>query len=431
MQSNTFLRPFHLLFWAVLVVCAITSENFFDSLAYGQSVAKLLDLLPPDDSIIQEESSNLIVKYIPGLFSFDDPQEDVVEKLKYIYETQNVKVITWYNSEDLISGNDASKLKLNLDIWEKSVELADKTADKIFQDICEMSTVERKNLILVGHSLGGRIVVRVLSKLQRKNLKIRQAILLGAAMDNNDPDIPNAIHATNDTVFSFVNPTDECLTLPIAIADRAMLGTGCSFYLDPKRFCEIQLDSIESHKSKDYLRKLNFCMLDDKMEQNCIIVPQDNKNIPEWYKAIYEWTVVDQCQGWTLYKGNFELFYIADDLSLIRANGSESAMKESFAKVEKQLEAGVFDGERESTNNFNNIPVQQNKPVTQELGSSKELNWKNKQYYKGWRLQLNIKTETFRILDPSSHVRAQGDKYAMEDAFYAVKKQIQKKQIQK
>ena len=423
MNKNSFCQ-FIVLLITFFCICAITSENLLVDRAYGQSVVESRDSLS-DDSNLQEESLNPIVKYIPGLFSFNDPQEDVLEKLKDIYDTQRVETIIWYKSEDLISGNNDSKLTLNIDIWNKSVALAEKTAEDIFQGICEMPKNEQENLILVGHSLGGRIVVLVLDKLHQKNLKIRQAILLGAAMDNNDPCIPNAVHASIDTVYSFVNPTDECLTLPIAIADRAMLGTGCSFYLDPKRFCEIQLDSIESHKSKDYLNKLKSCVLDDEMRQNCIIVPQGKKNIPAWFDPDLQWVVADQCQGWTLYKDNSELFYIVDDLSLIRAKGSESAMKESFLKVKKQLEAGVFDGERESTKNFNNIPVQQGKPVTQKLGSSKELYWKNKRYYKGWRLQLNSKTETFRILDPSSRVRAQGDKYAMEDAFNAVKKQIQ------
>ena len=430
MNKNSFYQFLVLL---ITCFCICASENPLVDLACGQSVVESRDSLS-DDSDLQGESSKPIVKYIPGLFSFDDPQEDVLEKLEDIYETQNVKVIIWYNPEDLISGYDVlkfsgydvSNLMLNMDIWEKSVDLADKKADEIFQNICEMTAEEQKKLILVGHSLGGRIVVRVLSKLQQKNLKIRQAILLGAAMDNNDPGIPYAVQATIETVYSFVNPTDKWLMSSLADVDRAMLGTGCAFYLDSKRFCEIRIESTDSHDSKVYLRKLNSCVLDDEMKQNCIIVPQDNKNIPEWYKADYEWTVADQCQGWTLYKDAFELFYVVDDLSLIRAKGSESAMTESFAKVKKQLEAGVFDGERESTKDFSNIPVQQDKPVTQKLGSSKELYWKNKRYYKGWRLQLNTKTETFRILDPSSRVRAQGDKSAMEDAFNAVKKQIQK-----
>ena len=429
MQSKTFLRPFPLLILAVLVVCAITNENLLGLRAYGQSVAESRDSLS-DDSNLQEESSSLIVKYIPGLFSFDNSQVDVLKNLEEIYKPKKVETIIWYKSEDLISNKKNLESAINLDIWKESVQLAEKTADNVFQDICKMSPEKQKNLILVGHSLGGRIVVCVLSKLQQKNLKIRQAILLGAAMNNNEQCLPSAVNASIDTVYSFVNPTDKWLTSSWAGVNRAMLGTGYAFYLDPKLFCEIQIDSTDSHDSEVYLRKFKYCMLDENMKQNCIIVPQGKKNIPEWFDEIkgdeLNWTVIDTYRGWVLKATDKSDYYIVDDLSLVRAKGTKEVMEESFAKVKKQLKAGVHDGERVSTKDFSKIIVKQDESFTPCLGSSKELYWKNKFNEKGWRLQLNTKTSKFRILDPSSHVRAQGDKYTMEDAFYAVKKQIQK-----
>lgn len=380
----------------------------------------------------------LTVIYIPGLFSFDDPQEDAREKLESIYpDAQKIESYLWFDSKKL---NQQGKL-FNNKIWEESVQLAEDTADEIFRDICKMSPEEQKNQILVGHSLGGRIVVRVLDKLRQKNLKIRQAILLGAAMDNNDPCIPSAVNASIDTVYSFVNPTDEWLTSSWAGVDRAMLGTGCAFYLDPKRFCEIQIDSTTSHDSEDYLSKFDQCKYANKLKQNCIIVPQEKRNTPEWLDNKASWTVVDSCQDktlrqdWTLQKDKKGTFYVVDDLTLIRARGTEAVMKESFSKVKKQLEAGVFDGERESTNNFMGIMINlpSNKLVIKEqLGSSKELNWKNKNnyYYKGWRLQINTQTLEFRILDPSSHVRAEGsgkDQFEMEFAFKKLEKRLKDK----
>lgn len=391
------------------------------------------------------------VIYVPGLFSFDDPQKPVLKDLKSIYNTPNVENYPWYNPQnkqdekdnpnEKADSNDKeanSNEKANSEpiwersVWKKSVKMAETASGDLYQKIANMSEKERKNLVLVGHSLGGRIVVRVLDKLNKNNMKIRQAILLGAAMDNNDPCIPSAVQASIETVYSFVNPTDKWLMSCLADVKRAMLGTGYYDYLDPNQFCEIQIDSTERHDSSIYILSFYLCCMNKNMKQNCIIVPQEMICIPESkYYSLSLWTVVDSCQDktlqqdWTLRTDNDKTYIIVDDLCFVRAKGTKDAMTESFAKVKKQLQNGVSDGERETTKQFtindNSIFDNLVEPVFQKFGSSKELYWRNKHNINGWRLQNNISTKKYRILDPSSHILALGSQGEIETAFDKLK----------
>ena len=52
-----------------------------------------------------------------------------------------------------------------------------------------MPAAEREELTIVGHSLGGRITARVLARLAEKGLRVRQAVLLAAAIPYEDPDL--------------------------------------------------------------------------------------------------------------------------------------------------------------------------------------------------------------------------------------------------
>ena len=428
--KTTMLKIFLRCFLPILILAALvfgikTVDNRTSIKDNKQPI--VVGIINKTEILPEEKSFQPVVLYIPGLFSYDDPQEPVLKSLKRIYRNaMRVEPYIWYMPQNAPIEKTDSKLKWDPRIWEKSVAMAEDTAENLYQDISKKSETERKKLILVGHSLGGRIVIRVLNKLNKKNMKIRQAVLLGAAIENNNSDIPGAVDASIDTVYSFVNPTDKWL--PFADENRAMLGTGCYDFLDPKRFCEIQIDSTTSHDSEDYLRKFEFCMSSHNMNQNCIIVPQEKRNIPEWFNKSFIWSVVDQCQVWSLYKDKYDNYVIVDDLSFVRARGTNIIMTESFAKVKKQLQAGVSDGERESKEDFSNIsvPVQQDESELPLLtlgsfGSSKELNWRNEQNVNGWRLQNNNVTKKSRILDPSSRIRAQGSKEEMKSVFNKLK----------
>ena len=62
--------------------------------------------------------------------------------------------------------------------------------------------------VLVGHSLGGRIVVHTLAKFEHA---VGQAILMGAAIDNDDPDIADAVLHVHHDLLNFHSKADGVL----------------------------------------------------------------------------------------------------------------------------------------------------------------------------------------------------------------------------
>lgn len=94
--------------------------------------------------------------------------------------------------------------------WSMAKSNADKEgkrlADKLLKNPEKLSET-----VLIGHSLGGRIIVRALSELSKKGKKIKGAILLGAAISNRDEDLKSAAKATICGVKNYINKMDFVL----------------------------------------------------------------------------------------------------------------------------------------------------------------------------------------------------------------------------
>ena len=96
-------------------------------------------------------------------------------------------------------------------VWPLSVDSADKESWRFAFEVAMMPPEARTNLTLVGHSLGGRITARVLARLAENGLKVKQAILMGAAIPANDPDLVKMGLATELPVLAVCNPKDHVL----------------------------------------------------------------------------------------------------------------------------------------------------------------------------------------------------------------------------
>ena len=95
--------------------------------------------------------------------------------------------------------------------WRKSLRNADSQWRLLADEVERMPTSVRTNVTLVGHSLGARIVVRTLANLAGKGMKVRQGILLGAAIRSDDPDLQRIGGASALPVLNLRNPKDVTL----------------------------------------------------------------------------------------------------------------------------------------------------------------------------------------------------------------------------
>lgn len=97
--------------------------------------------------------------------------------------------------------------------WNNAKHDTDTVSEALANKIIKATNKEQKGLFLIGHSLGANIVVKTLARLSSKNVKIYQAALLGAAIDNDDPNIEPALGAVLNPVNLTINPYDHALML--------------------------------------------------------------------------------------------------------------------------------------------------------------------------------------------------------------------------
>lgn len=220
-----------------------------------------------------------IVWYIPGLYSADDPQEKALQLLQTIYpDAEEITNVSWENqsggnikldsivSSGILSPLDDSNpliglLKLAIDAvgsitdrWEKALNDVRPTAASLANRIANnLSRSQRQKLILIGHSLGGNIIIRTLAQLSRQKLSVNSAVLLGAAIGNMDNDILPATGATQKPVCSIINPEDTALKIFQTVTGSKALGTGCGLNFSKSKFIERNTSSYIGHSSAFYL----------------------------------------------------------------------------------------------------------------------------------------------------------------------------------
>ena len=136
------------------------------------------------------------VWFIPGWLRTAEPHEGILECVSNAFPEASVEFKNW-------DGDNV--------VWPLAVDSADKESWRFAFEVAMMPPEKRANLTLVGHSLGGRITARVLARLAENGLKVRQAILMGAAIPANDPDLAKMGLATELPVLAVCNPKDNVL----------------------------------------------------------------------------------------------------------------------------------------------------------------------------------------------------------------------------
>lgn len=219
--------------------------------------------------VIKCEKKQKCILFIPGFLSGKNPQIKAKAELQRLFPGCTVRSMAWEENEaswtdilwranDATSSDDAfnsfqinwnflvnsSKDLLNnaffspknifqtrtspskriVSKWFDAYRNAGAAAVSLSMIIAAMPKKEQENLVLVGHSLGAYIVVKTLESLFLRKMKINQAILLGAAIDSNDPALPAACQATIVPIEYTINYLDWALALYPLVASNTALG---------------------------------------------------------------------------------------------------------------------------------------------------------------------------------------------------------------
>ncbi|MBR4258758.1 MAG: DUF726 domain-containing protein [Kiritimatiellae bacterium] len=284
------------------------------------------------------------VWFIPGWLRTAEPHEGILECVSNAFPEASVEFKNW-------DGDNV--------VWPLAVDSADKESWRFAFEVAMMPPEKRANLTLIGHSLGGRITARVLARLAENGLKVRQAILMGAAIPANDPDLAKMGLATELPVLAVCNPKDNVLRYVYAtVGGEGAVAFGANGTPSPctnvvecvtptniTREVEIggiwakkMIKDIANHHEKFYLEYARR-ILGGEEPSGKVMVPQDFPGV-EGHVMDSEiwWTVLDSSSGWKLEKNKVTGHCrIIDPNKLRTAWGRESEMRAAFEKVKNQL----------------------------------------------------------------------------------------------
>ena len=284
------------------------------------------------------------VWFIPGWLRTAEPHEGILECVSNAFPEASVEFKAW----------DGDNL-----VWPLSVDSADKESWRFAFEVAMMPPEARTNLTLVGHSLGGRITARVLARLAENGLKVKQAILMGAAIPANDPDLVKMGLATELPVLAVCNPKDHVLRYVYAtVGGEGAVAFGANGTPTPCTnvvecvtptnitsevdiggiWAKKVIKDIANHHEKFYLEYARR-ILGGEEPSGKVMVPQDFPGV-EGHVMDSEiwWTVLDSSGGWKLEKNKVTGHCrIIDPDKLRKAWGRESEMRAAFEKVKNQL----------------------------------------------------------------------------------------------
>ena len=244
--------------------------------------------------------------------------------------------------------------------WSKSVRNADEAAKRLADEIAATNEAFRSELVVVGHSLGGRIVARALAELSRRNERIAQGIMLAPSISMDDEDLGVMGRGCDTPAIVVVNPQDTVLKFcydvaggeegsafgmngsPVALANVVEYSVPGNITADTdidapwgryesvKRIC--------NHLAAFYFTELARILDGSPSPDALVRVPQGKVNL-EWkvVDAGVWWDVLDAYCGWKLERNVVTRHCRIVSPGRRRAAwGSEAKMRRSFEKIRLQ-----------------------------------------------------------------------------------------------
>ena len=281
--------------------------------------------------------------YVPGWLRTQDMQAGVETALTNAYPEASVSFWKW--------DGDA--------LWGEAVAAADREATRLATDVAALSDAERGDLVLVGHSLGGRLIAHALAQLAAQGKSVREAVLLAAAIPQADEDLAKMGMATREPVLAICNPRDVTLKYVYATfggETAGAFGAGGSLAAlsnvvertTPKDVTErVAIDQlwaksqtlkdIANHHALFYLGELARLKKGGRPSDE-VLVPQEFLTIPHKVMDAGVWwdDIEATPSGWKLERNRLtHHFRILTPDRVCVAWGSESFMRKAFAKVAK------------------------------------------------------------------------------------------------
>ena len=359
-----------------------------------------------------------LIIYVPGWKNKGVSQEDQVKLLKKIYPRSIIFVKVWDSDGD----------------FETCKNRSDEYVETLAEEICAMSQEDQHNLILIGHSLGGRIAVKTVARLKSKNICIRKGVFLGAAIPDNAPEIAAAFEATIEPCINIHNKNDFVLRHIYSVFGDGLLdalgsyGYAKPFYGIHMQQYEIKSDEgavvslddykdkMDNHNVKQYMTKLA------EIEKTYLPPSSTGWNNTLEQTLPTAWTVLEKCCNWRL-----ETKKMTSTYRIVNAHNQTifCGNKQNALSLWEQYSTYYTKTTQDAINQIQVIQDKKN-PIIKVV----PLGWENLDEINGWRLQrkkVPFRGMVYRIIDPKDFQRANGSEQKMRESFKHIKKQILEK----
>ena len=212
--------------------------------------------------------------FIPG-WKASDQQVGGYEKLiREIYKT-SVLVLEWDSNQS----------------WEKSRDNSKVAAKKLVYRIDLLSQEQQKDLIIIGHSLGARVIANASKELSEKNIKIKRVIFLGAAIDYDAEELKYVSNISIEVPINVFSQDDGVLKYAYGNTENKV-ACGCFGTTKNNKFEQYSVTMNEQINQKGVIQSLenhyveNYCSVLKRIEEKQELKPVNAVNIDDMFEHI-------------------------------------------------------------------------------------------------------------------------------------------------
>ncbi len=184
------------------------------------------------------------VFFVPGWRTGNSSRAGCVRIMRDIYPGYDITIKSW-NSRVALTD---------------AVKNAEFCAKQLKKEITSMPEARRKQLILVGHSLGSAVVLDVLDCLAHHKMKISGAALLGTPVAADDPRLARGIEAVEKRCYNVAFSGDTLLQFLYSFTSSGKpMGIGGSNFKHPRFVEHIEKNepALTNHFAYKYLEVLD------------------------------------------------------------------------------------------------------------------------------------------------------------------------------
>lgn len=265
------------------------------------------------------------VWFVPGWRTGFDGRAGCVKILKDTFPGRKIVVKSWDSRQPWPVANRNSAV----------------FTETLFAELSAMPEAERRELILIGHSIGGRIVLTLLNRLAEQGKKIHSAALLATVVPCDSPLIPKALDAVRFEICDISNPGDLILKYlyPLDGDHAAPLGYAGWVGGDPRL-----IEGVCRHDDSSFLIHFAYLYLEELERMYRTLPPRvetaSPASPPRRPADTLFWRDVEVYGNWRLqrhYDGRRTRLLDPDGVR--RAAGDDGSVRAVFADVKRQLDS--------------------------------------------------------------------------------------------